>query len=220
MGLEAATYISQLVETNPTGADDKNQGDNHLRMIKAVLKTQFPNLNANAVSATVDELNKLDGLTATTAELNIMDGVTATTAEINKLDGLTATATELNKMDGCTATTTELNRVDGVTSNIQTQLNAKAPYDTNNFTNNIWTSAGGFIIQWGIGTSAASGKEIVGFTTSFGNVETVLVTDRGSSTSVVKSWCVDNLTETGFDAYVSGGGAHTFNWVAFGRVDP
>ena len=41
--------------------------------------------------------------------------------------GITATAAELNKLDGVTATATELNYVDGVTSNIQTQLNNKAP---------------------------------------------------------------------------------------------
>ena len=41
--------------------------------------------------------------------------------------GITATAAELNRLDGITATTTELNYVDGVTSNIQTQLNNKAP---------------------------------------------------------------------------------------------
>lgn len=41
--------------------------------------------------------------------------------------GITATAAELNKLDGVTATATELNYVDGVTSNIQTQLNGKAP---------------------------------------------------------------------------------------------
>ena len=40
---------------------------------------------------------------------------------------VTATAAELNVLDGITATTAELNYCDGVTSNIQTQLNAKAP---------------------------------------------------------------------------------------------
>ena len=38
-----------------------------------------------------------------------------------------ANATELNILDGATITTTELNYIDGVTSNIQTQLNGKAP---------------------------------------------------------------------------------------------
>lgn len=41
--------------------------------------------------------------------------------------GVTATAAELNTLDGITATVTELNYTDGVTSNIQTQLNGKAP---------------------------------------------------------------------------------------------
>ena len=55
-----------------------------------------------AVSATVAELNIMDGVTATTSELNIMDGVTATTSELNILDGVTSTATELNLLDGIT----------------------------------------------------------------------------------------------------------------------
>tara|TARA_R110002072_G_scaffold37049_1_gene108789 strand:+ start:49 stop:876 length:828 start_codon:yes stop_codon:yes gene_type:complete len=66
-------------------------------------------------------------VTASGAELNIMDGVTATTAELNIMDGVTATTAELNIMDGVTATAAEINYVDGVTSNVQTQLNAKAP---------------------------------------------------------------------------------------------
>ena len=40
---------------------------------------------------------------------------------------VTSTAAELNILDGVTATTAELNYSDGVTSNIQTQLDAKAP---------------------------------------------------------------------------------------------
>jgi hypothetical protein len=60
--------------------------------------------------------------------------ITASAEEINKLDGLTASAAELNKMDGVTATTAELNHTDGVTSNIQTQLNAKAPTASPTFT--------------------------------------------------------------------------------------
>ena len=69
-----------------------------------------------AVSATVAELNIMDGVTATTSELNIMDGVTATTSELNILDGVTSTASELNILDGVTATTSEINLIDGGTS--------------------------------------------------------------------------------------------------------
>lgn len=42
MGLESGTYISDLVVTNPPTTDAKQQGDDHLRLIKAVLKNTFP----------------------------------------------------------------------------------------------------------------------------------------------------------------------------------
>ena len=50
--------------------------------------------------------------------------ISATVTEINVLDGITASTSELNLLDGVTATTTELNYVDGVTSNIQSQIDA------------------------------------------------------------------------------------------------
>jgi len=63
--------------------------------------------------------------------------VTSTAAELNILDGVTATKDEINLLDGVTATTAELNYVDGVTSNVQTQLNAKAPLASPSFTGNV-----------------------------------------------------------------------------------
>lgn len=53
--------------------------------------------------------------------------VTSTAAELNILDGVTATATELNILDGAIISTNELNYLDSANSNIQTQLDAKAP---------------------------------------------------------------------------------------------
>jgi len=182
------------------------------------------NDGTTSLTATVAELNTLDGITATTAELNYVDGVTSNlqtqldaklplaggtmtgnivmsgaqtvdgrdlSADGTKLDGiesgatadqtaseiltalltvdgttsgldadlldgqqgsyyapiasptftgtltyatlndgttaLTSTVAELNTLDGITATVTELNYTDGVTSNLQTQLDAKAP---------------------------------------------------------------------------------------------
>ena len=123
MALETATYISQLTATNPTTSDSVAQGDDHLRMLKTVLKTQFSGLTGTtAISASEAELNLIDGVTATTAELNILDGVTSTAAELNILDGVTSTAAELNILDGVTSTAAELNIVDGVTSTA-TELN-------------------------------------------------------------------------------------------------
>lgn len=46
MGIESATYITDLNVLNPLGSDDAKEGDNHLRLIKAVLKGSFPNLDA------------------------------------------------------------------------------------------------------------------------------------------------------------------------------
>lgn len=43
MALESATYISGLVATNPPGSDSISQGDDHLRLIKTVLKNTLPN---------------------------------------------------------------------------------------------------------------------------------------------------------------------------------
>jgi hypothetical protein len=49
MALESATYIDGLVTSNPTGSDNISQGDEHIRLIKTVLKNTIP----NATSATV-----------------------------------------------------------------------------------------------------------------------------------------------------------------------
>lgn len=48
MGLESATYVSDLVPANPDGTDAKNQGDNHIRMLKQVLQNTFPETDGAA----------------------------------------------------------------------------------------------------------------------------------------------------------------------------
>jgi hypothetical protein len=45
MGLEAASFINDLVDTNPVAGDNVSQGDDHIRLLKAVLKAQFPALS-------------------------------------------------------------------------------------------------------------------------------------------------------------------------------
>lgn len=103
MALEAATHLDELVSTNPTGSDDRSTADDHLRLIKAVLQTDFPNITG-AMTASQAELNVLDGYTGNTADLNILAGADT--------GGLTAA---------------ELLYVNGVTSGIQAQIDAKAP---------------------------------------------------------------------------------------------
>lgn len=41
MGLETGTYVNDLNTANPTSTDPKSQGDDHLRLIKSVLKNTF-----------------------------------------------------------------------------------------------------------------------------------------------------------------------------------
>ena len=136
MGLESATYISQLVATNPLATDPISQGDDHLRLIKSVLQAQFSGLSGTtAVTADGAEMNLLDGCTATTTELNYLDITTLGTSEASKV--VTADANgdvtiadgaydfDIASHDGTnglllggtlvTATATELNLIDGYT---------------------------------------------------------------------------------------------------------
>lgn len=43
MGLETGTFVGDLITSNPSGSDTKAQGDDHLRLVKSVLKNTFPN---------------------------------------------------------------------------------------------------------------------------------------------------------------------------------
>jgi hypothetical protein len=56
-------YISDFVITNPTPGDPKSQGDDHLRLIKTVLKASFPNFSgpmtiAHNQIASIDYVNQ------------------------------------------------------------------------------------------------------------------------------------------------------------------
>ena len=94
MALESTTYIDGLVTTNPTGTDPRSQGDDHLRLIKATLRSTFPNVSG-AMTATHTELNLIDGYTGTTAELNYNDIPTLGTVEASKT--VTADAVGITK---------------------------------------------------------------------------------------------------------------------------
>jgi microcystin-dependent protein len=56
MPLESATYLNNLVASNPASTDTVSQADDHIRLIKQVLKSTFPNINA-PVTATPAQLN-------------------------------------------------------------------------------------------------------------------------------------------------------------------
>lgn len=57
MSLESATYIDDLNVSNPAATDTLSQTDDHIRMLKSVLKATFPNVSG-AVTPTHTQLNQ------------------------------------------------------------------------------------------------------------------------------------------------------------------
>ena len=113
MALEVGTYLDDLDISNPAATDGIGQADDHIRLIKKVLKNTFPNITG-PVLGSQSEFNLIDGVTSTTAELNKLQGYTGTVSDLNKIADTTASAAELNKLDGAVATTTEINKLSGL----------------------------------------------------------------------------------------------------------
>lgn len=68
MGLEAATFISGLVTSNPLSGDQRSQGDDHLRLLKTVLQSTFP--NASKAFYLPDAASKSANFTVVATEMN------------------------------------------------------------------------------------------------------------------------------------------------------
>jgi hypothetical protein len=132
MTVETASYISQLNTSWPTATDLISEGDNHIKLTKSVLKTQFPNFGTTAISATAAEVNYLVGVTSS---IQTQFGAKA------NLDSPTFTGpVSLPSTTTIgTVTSTEIGYLAGVTSAIQTQINAKGA-----ITGQSWTGAQNF----------------------------------------------------------------------------
>jgi microcystin-dependent protein len=61
MALETASYINQLNAANPSSSDRLQQGDDHIRLLKATLKASFPNITG-PMTLGQDFLNQLEAL--------------------------------------------------------------------------------------------------------------------------------------------------------------
>jgi len=108
-------------------------------------------VTGNASTATTLQTARTIGGVSFNGSANInLPGVN--TAGTQDTSGNAATATTATTLTGLTSTVAELNYSDGVTSNIQTQLNAKAPIASPTFTGTVTsptfnatdTSSGGF----------------------------------------------------------------------------
>lgn len=85
MALESATYISQLVPTNPVTTDPIAQASAHLNLIKTVLQNQFPNTGTVAITATPASLNAAGSAFAVGTIAAISGNGTVAAAELDLL---------------------------------------------------------------------------------------------------------------------------------------
>jgi hypothetical protein len=140
MGVETATFISQLSATNPLATDPISEGDDQIRLVKDVLQKQYTTLGQSEQSkvltadangdVTIEDgafdfdVASHDGtnglllggtlVTATAAEINKIDGYTGTTAELNYNDVTTLGTVEASKAVTAAASTATVNFVDKI----------------------------------------------------------------------------------------------------------
>lgn len=88
MPLESASFINGLDANNPAAGDSLSQGDDHIRLIKSVLKATFPNVTG-AVTATQAFLNSPTPADNSVSTIKIVD-LAVTAAKI--ADGSIGTA--------------------------------------------------------------------------------------------------------------------------------
>lgn len=104
MTVESATYLTGLDPLKPAGSDVKQEGDNHIRLLKSSLINSFPAI-FGAVTATHTELNKLAGFSGSVASQTYADtaAAAAVAAKFPAVSGaVTADHNEINKLDGIT----------------------------------------------------------------------------------------------------------------------
>lgn len=164
MTVETASYISQLDPTYPAAGDPKSEGDNHLRLVKTVLKTQFPNFGTNAITATAAEVNYLVGVTsAVQTQLNTLDTGKAsksgaTYTGTHDFSGATLTAATPSSGDATTkVATTAFVSAAAFTSALPGQTGNAGKFVTTDGTDASWGSVAGVISEISTNTSAQSG---------------------------------------------------------------
>jgi hypothetical protein len=83
MGIETGSFIDDLNQSWPTGSDPVQQGANHLRLIKQVLKSTFPGS---------DGLGYKETILAVEAELNALAGINTATTIQQQLNAISSAA--------------------------------------------------------------------------------------------------------------------------------
>ena len=76
MGLEAVSYINDLVTTNPAAGDVRSEGDDHLRNLKVAVKACFPGLAGQAWRSQTKSAGYTGAATDNLTLLNCTAGLT------------------------------------------------------------------------------------------------------------------------------------------------
>jgi hypothetical protein len=79
-------FVDDLVAANPVATDSVSDGDEHIRVVKNVLKNTLPNVTA-AVTATAADLNKTSAITTATTDPLITSNLAVGHFWINSTSG-------------------------------------------------------------------------------------------------------------------------------------
>lgn len=182
MALESFSGIWSLNRSNPTASDDINQGDDHLRGIKASIRQTFPEISAT-VNVSASEINHLSGvasniqntLSSFSASLASQQSTTDTlTSKTNTLSA--SLSAEISRTDTLSASLAALiSNVDTISSSLQAVISA-----------NQVAYGGMFITTPGsIFSASASAQAFTGFDTPMPNGAVTVATAAGSLTPSV-----------------------------------
>ena len=163
--------ITYTITTNFGAKDSLPTGDSNKIVKGSEFTTEFTAIkSAFALAAPVANPTFTGTVTIPTAAVTTftLGGTT-----------VTATAAELNLLDGVTATTAELNYMDGVTSNVQTQLDAKAPLASPTFTGTVDVSGA---------TLTLADNQISGDKVEGGTIAATTITDLTTDTVNIGLW--------------------------------
>lgn len=164
MTVETASYISQLDPTFPASGDPKSEGDNHIRLVKTILKTQFPNFGTAAMNATTTELNYMEGVTSLVQnQLDTLTSAKAAKAGDNytgahDFTGATPTVPTQATGDATTkAASTAFVSATAFNAALPGQTGSAGKFVTTDGTNASWGSVAGVISEISTNTAAQNG---------------------------------------------------------------
>ena len=137
MALESATYIDGLVTSNPTGSDNISQGDEHIRLIKTVLKNTIPNA-ASAMVSLVKVTRLQDTSSVSIRSSSMTDAATFSITKVSATSNLLIQANLFGGLWAYATTQTGEAQVYNATDTAVIGSNWKAGGQWNS---NAWTSA-------------------------------------------------------------------------------